>query len=363
MTKKNYIILIVLFLMSFFALNAEPLLPSWKILEQAQVQFDSGNYGEALKLSNSALNTRKSEIAEEYKTLDIALTPAQVRRVGVEFNKVLEVLKEREQKKAIFIITKYLNLYGETKFKDDVHVMLEWLKNKDSYPEANYLIGKIYNLEGEYDVALDFYKKSYLEKEYLDIPDVEYDILYSMAFLFKLKNDEESFEKTLLLILSGDKAFNDELLKSSILRTINSDKAENVDRLFFLYRATANNSFKALYELGNLYENRGDERQALFCSALGSLEAFTHILSIIQERDSHFNYTTYKAFLEECSKYEEIVNWGTKNNIWETFFIFTNRSAKQGNILFAKKMYSVLETSIPDDYYKKLAGKMLLSGE
>lgn len=363
MTKKLSISFLLFAFLSFFVFATDFSVPSWKILEQAQVYFDLGDYGEAIKLSKVALTTRKEEIVEEYNILDIALTPVQVRRVGVEFDKVLEVLELREQKKAISIINKYLSLYGKAKFKDDVHQMREWLRNKASYPEANYLIGQVYHLEGEYEIALDFYKKAYLEKDYLDIPDVEFEILYSIAYLSKLQGDDEAFEKTLLLILSRDEFFSDELLKTAILRTIDADKAENVDRLFMLYRATGDYSFRALYELGNLYESRKDERQALFCSALGTLEAFTHILSIIQERDSHFNYTNYKEFLDECSKYEEIVNWGIKNNVWEMFFTFANRSSKQGSLLFAKSMYITLASSMPDEYYKTLAQKMLLGAE
>ena len=53
---------------------------SWKTLEYAQVAFDCGNYGEALRLANKASAQRKAEIQHEYNIMEVAITPKQVQR-------------------------------------------------------------------------------------------------------------------------------------------------------------------------------------------------------------------------------------------------------------------------------------------
>ena len=127
--------------------------------------------------------------------------------------------------------------------------MLDWLKERNVYPEADYLTGKIYQVEGEYAQALSFYERAYSEKDYLDVSDVQYEILYSIGFIAKINSDFEKFEKTLLLILNSDEFFKNELLKKSITKAISGDKKENDDRIFLLSRADSKYSLMALSEL------------------------------------------------------------------------------------------------------------------
>ena len=335
---------------------------SWRILEQAQVCFDSGNYGDAFKFAREAFVSRKNEAENEFNVLDKAISPAQVRRAGDEFSAVLKVLKEREQKEAVDIIEKYLKFYGSSYYKNSIHNMLDWLKERNVYPEADYLTGKIYQVEGEYAQALSFYERAYSEKDYLDVSDVQYEILYSIGFIAKINSDFEKFEKTLLLILNSDEFFKNELLKKSITKAISGDKKENVDRIFLLYRADSKYSLMALSELGDLYENRKESKKALECSALAAVESFTHILTAIEQRNSQFKYTSLEKFFEECKKYEEILFWAQKNDVWNVFYQLAKRAGANGNIIFAQAMYSVMADSIPDSYYRSLSASQLNSG-
>ncbi|WP_296022549.1 hypothetical protein [uncultured Treponema sp.] len=332
---------------------------SWRILEQAQVCFDSGNYGDALKFAREASVSRKNETENEFNVLDKAISPAQVRKAGDEFSAVLKVLKEREQKEAADIIEKYLKLYGNSYYKDSIHNMLDWLKERNVYPEADYLTGKIYQVEGEYAQSLSFFERAYSEKDYLDISDMQYEILYSIGFIAKINDDLEKFEKTLLLILNNDEFFKNELLKKSITKAISDDKNENVDRIFLLYRADSKYSLMALSELGDLYETRKESKKALECSSLAAVESFAHILTAIEQRNSQFKYTSLENFFEECKKYEEILIWSQKNNVWSIFYQLAKRAGANGNIIFAQTLYSVMANSIPDSYYRSLSAGQL----
>lgn len=356
---SSFTLFLIFMMAPLFALQNDSKKPSWKILEQAQFCFDSGNYGEALRLSNLALNMHKNEIDSEYNILDIAVSPAQVKHAGDEFVNVLSVLEERESKEAISIINKYLALHGKIFFNDDIKIMLDWLKKKNVYPEADFLVGKIYQIEGEYDTAYKFYTKALDEGDYLDIPDEKYEILYSMAALLKQKKDYDSYEKTLLLIMDSDEYFKNELLQNALLRTIDTDEVRNVDRLFLLYRADAKYSLKAISELSTLYESKGEDVTALKYTALGTIESFTRMIETIKERDHHFSYTSYEDFLKECGKYPEILDWAQKNNIWQMMFLFADRVAKRGKLVFAQNLYIAMASGMPDSYYKQLASSRI----
>ena len=146
---------------------------SWRIFQEAQFAFDRNRYSEAMNLTNQAKANRVAESDYEVYILNVALSPLAVRRSGDSFDAVLEVLKERDQTEAINIIQKYLDLYGESSFNYSVAKMQAWVKEKRVYPEADFLIGKIYRIEGEYKTALDFYEKARLESKFLDIPEQE----------------------------------------------------------------------------------------------------------------------------------------------------------------------------------------------
>lgn len=362
MIRKNAFILLAVFVCSLntvFCVDFSE--QSWRILEQAQVQFDSGNYGEALRLADKASSLRRTEAYEEYTAIDTAISSAEVKRAGDNIDNVVPVLKRRDQKTAVDIIEKYLSLFGKSRYDGNIHNLLEWIKNKAVYPEADYLVGKIYQLEGEYKTALSFYTKAYSERDYLDVGDSQYEILYSMAFLSKLTNDEDSAEKMLLLILDNDDAFKNNLLKSSMLRTVRADRAENVDRFFLLYRASSKFSLRALHELGLLYSARNDKENAMFCFALGSVEAMTHVIDVIKDRESSFQYTSLSAFLSECGKHEDILRWADQNSVWEMMYLFADSASSDGFKKFSSEFFSVMSSSMPDRYFKEMSARIALN--
>lgn len=338
---------------SLFALKDE--LPSWKSLESAQVQFECGNYGEALTLVNKAMKSRKTEINSEYTMLDMAVNSAQVRRAGNKFDDVLKVLSEREEKSAVSIIEKYLKLFGKDFFKNNIHEMLKWLKEKEVYPEAMFLSGKIYQLEGELDVAMDFYENAYKNRKYLDVPESKIEILYAMADVSKIQGKKEEMERFLLLILNEDDNFKNSLLTKSIMRTVTRNKKENVNRLYTLYRGKSKFSFVALYELCSLYKEAGRDEKSLELAVLATVESFTYIFDILSERDSRFVFTDLRNFFWECGKYDDVVLWGKENYIWKMFYMLADISKTSGYTEFADELLTVISESVPEEYYRKLA--------
>lgn len=354
MKKNLFVFCILLFSFDLFA-QTENSEFSWKILETAQVEFDNANYGVSLNLCNKAKSKRKEELLYEYNMLDISLSPRQVKRVGEEFKDVIPVLQEREQKESLRIIDNYIKIYGSEFFNNSVYELLSWLKAKQVYPEADFLIGRIYQLEGEYITAQKFFESARKEAKYLDIPDFEYEILYAMVNLAKEIEDYDQLEKLLLLILDKDENFRDTVLQSALLRTIDTDSEVNVDKFFMLYRAESNFSIRAIYELANLYEKKGDSESSLKCYALCSVEAFTHIYNIIVEKDPSYKYFTFADFLYKCSLYDDIVKWGMDNNIWKMFFEFSDSVGKSGKLVFARKLYTDISVACPDSYIRTLA--------
>lgn len=332
---------------------------AYRVFEEAVVAFDAGSYGNALQLANRAKDRRRAEAEYEATVLENALSPRAVRRVGTDFHDVLDVLGERDEYEAITIINVYLKRFGRDFFSNSVEQMVAWIKEKAVYPEADFLIGKIYQLEGEFDVALDFYERARKESSYLDVPEEAFDILYTMADLAKQQGKDEMYEQALLLILDKDPNFRDDVLQTALVRTVDSNTEKHLERFFRLFRFLPHHSLRALYELGNIYERNGESERALKCAALGTVEAFTHILGSLDERDASFSYTDYGSFLRQAARYADVVDWGSRMHVWDLMFQFADRAAARGNTVFARAMYTVMAENMPDAYWRAEAENRL----
>lgn len=332
---------------------------SWRILENAKVAFDSTKYAEAMNLANKAKQNRVAEISWEVSVLENAFAPLAVRRAGEHFIDVLAILRERDENEAIALTEKYLKLYGSDFYDDSISNLVSWLKAKTVYPEADFLIGRIYQLEGEYKLAYDFYEKARLERAYLDIPDQVYDILYAMVNLAKESNHSDEYEKALMLILDSDESYKNPVLKKSMVRFLDANRADNVDRFFLVFRADNKNSVKALYALANDEEATGYDNQAIESTALATVEAFTHLLQAICERDTSYEYTTLNDFFIKCGSYEDISYWCAKNNVWELFFQLAERVEKRGKTNFSQKLFQTMADNVPDKYWAARAAYKL----
>lgn len=358
--KKIALSLLVLFFSFLTFAQIAPKRPvpseySWRILQEAKALYDQNDLSGALNLALKAKENRKAESDWENYILENALSPFEVRRVGNEFEKVLPVLEEREQKDALSIIRKYLDLYSTERFHDSVYELKDFINAKSVYPEADYLVGKIYQVEGEYKAAYDFYEEARLNADFLDIPDSVFTILYSMADLAKLSQNDESYEQALLLILAKDESFNDNVLKNAMIKIIDSNKSANVDRFFALFRAESPLTMKALYELSKIKESQGETRDSIFCSALGSVEGFTHIFNSIQETDQDYEFTTLSEFLNKISSYDNICAWCVQSNFYDFLIDFGEKARSRGDETFAHALFMTLASNIPNDYYSSAA--------
>lgn len=358
--KRIFLSAALLFSVSFSFSQIVPKKPessefSWRILQAAQFAFDKGDFSKAMNLANKAKANRVAESNYEVYVLDVALSPLAVRRAGDSFSSVLEVLKERDELEAISIINHYLELYGEKFFSYSVHKMEEWVERKQVYPESDFLIGKIYRLEGEYSTAIDFYEKARLESEFLDIPEQLYDILYEMADLLKHQNESEKYKQALLLILDNDPNYKNDVLKRAMLKIIDADKAKNVDRFFELFRSSSPKTLNALYNISVIFEEEGEAENSLFASALGTVESISHILTSISGRDSSYEFTTLALFLKKISEYEDICQWCEENHFWDNIISFCKKVSERGDIIYANAMLGVIAKNASDPYTREAA--------
>ena len=317
--------------------------------------LENNDYGKALKYSEDAILYKKEMVENQLKILNNSLSARRVKAVGDNINSVLKILNERNEFEAIKIIQYYIKKYDIENFDSSISKLIEFISGTKVYPEAQKLIGDIYKLEGEYEYAESYYKMALDNKDYLDIPDEKYEILYMLADISRLSGNDNQMEVRLLNILTEDSAFKDTALKNSILRTIKANKADSVEKFFILHRADNYYSLKAYNELSQYYYKKNDQEKALLYASLFCLTSFTKIYETLKLRNFDYEYKDLKTFFQECSYHNDILTWGSENQIWKSFNTLAAYTSEFGYVEFSKSLLKILVLYSPERYWQQEA--------
>lgn len=324
-----------------------------KLLREAFIEFENKNFGESLSLAEKAKNKRESKISWEVMTLENSFKPAEVKYAGNSIQESIPILKSRQDFEALEIIdwytTKNVRLFESDSKKD----LIEFIKKLHAYPEADFLIGRIYKLEGEYDISAKFFQTALDNADNLDVPDEKYDILYELAGLFLLKNEKEQYEKQLLLILAKDSVYQDKVFIDSMLKSIASNGKNCLEKFFQLYRNENANAIKAYFDLSDFYRSEGESYKALETSSIGVVTAFTKINSVMVSRNPEYAYRKFSDFFTELQNYPDIIEWGIENEIWKGFYNLAFDAHSNKCIAFTLQLLNELKTYAPEEYWQE----------
>lgn len=353
--KKSFVLLFF----TFFALNVF----SVDLINEDSVQsyrdaksfFLNKEYGKALDKCEEAITFRKENVLEEVSIITEALKPKQVQRAGDDLAAVLKVLNERNEKRPISVINKYIKLKGEDYFENSISKLISHIQQKEHYPEVYKLIGDIYKLEGEYKFAEDYYKKALDNSNVLNIPNDRFELLYSLAEISEINEDYKRMEIRLLNILTDDSTYKNKALSKALLNTVVLNKKDCFEKFFELYRGNNYFSLKAYSKLSEYYYSIQDYDKAFNFCALNVITSITKIQEVISSRDITFEFKNIENLLYHVQYYDDIIKWGNENEIWSSFNLLAKITKELGNIDFTEKLLKVLAQFSPEEYWRKEA--------
>lgn len=340
---------------SCFAISLPLFQNSTRILEDAQFAFDSGAYGEALRLAEEAKLLRQQEVDECLSALNQALRPQEVQDAGDDIAAVIAVLRSRDVYEVVDLIEYMSSLHGDLYFNHSIYEMLEHLKDKRVFPEAAHLVAKIYEYEGEYQLSYSYYTDAWNHAAVLDIPERKYDILYDMANLSYNFNDYENCEKALMLIIAADSSYANTGFSTALTNSI--QRGYSADKVFNLYRADCYRSIPAFYRLTELYMEQGRHQEAFKMSLFGVLTSFTRMDSFLNSRMTELQYADIGEFFSIAVANYELSEWSMEQGFWRCFYRLADLGSQifPENKDFSDQLFAVMAQSAPENYWRQLA--------
>ena len=363
---KNKIALffcLAFFTFSSFSQQIRPLAKGeedWRYLNQAKTLFEEGDFGSSLSMAQKAKQQRNQEYEWQNYVIENLQKNSNVRKAEDKLNLVYEEVLLLKNKNAISIFEQMFSRHGKEYFGNSLEKFMDVLEYDKNYPEADYLIGKIFAIEGELESAYTFFNKSYENASRFDVPEMKYDVLYDLALLSSDMQKDNDYEKYLLLILMDDPFYKDNNYMSLIMSTIGKDEKESPDKLFSLFRDENVLALKACNGLSKFYMKKGQTEKALKCSALGSIIAYTRIFSYLKENITGYVPTSFSDILEKSAKFEDVIKWGNDNEAWEVFYNLGLSSSMSGKLFFAKSVWTVMAYKCPEEYWKLSADNALI---
>lgn len=321
----------------------DPIKDEWYVLRQAEAAYNSGSYGSAVLYADLAREYRQNRVAWEVQTLKNSFRPAEVRQAGDDIADVIPVLRRREDYDALEIVERYRRnprTASEALFTEQ---LVAYVQRITAFPEADFLLGNVYLIEGEYERAEQYYQAAWTARALLDVPDAQYTILYRLADLSHMKNDATAYEEYLTAIVRDDDFFKDPSLKRSVLRIMQNRRGGAVDTLFNVFRPEHFLLLRAYRELSDVYAAAGDTDRALYLCTLAALTGFTRMYAIVVQRMPEYTYDGLAAFLERAGEYADIVQWADDNGMRHVFgrlVLLTRASA--GYETFSAELQTIL---------------------
>lgn len=352
------IIIITVFISVFFnifAIDEIPVLStpeerSWRLLEKAELAYDTTKYEDAMLLVIKAKENRINEVNWAIYTLEEALKPMSVQKIGDSISDVLKILKERNSINAIVLLEQILLTHSKEYFNNSIKEIQNYIKTFYSYPEAEYLTGKLYFIEGEYSIAKNYYLNTWKNSAVLTIPEIVYEVLYDLANLAKIEKNDDDLQKYLLLIIEKDDNDNE---TNQMIRSLNNSKIP--DQFFNLFRTDKYFSLNAYFQLADFYYLNNEIDKALNMSINGVIGSFSRIDSILKERNTDYKYTTISNTFMNITKHSDIIDWASQCEIWKVFFRFAQIERIKKNYAMADSILNSLYSWCPDSYWNKMA--------
>jgi tetratricopeptide (TPR) repeat protein len=346
MNKARLLIpLIVLFVMGgLYAQELEPR-PFWYTLERGKQYFRSGDYGDALIACEDARDQRREMYTRMEQNLIDLLSIPEVRRLGNSLAQVETYITERNQLNAQAALSELYYRVPKDSLQDSAQAALNTIGGFKDFPDAEYWIGETYRVEGEYGIALRQYQKAYDQRELLQNPGFEVEILYKMADIHRMLREYNEMEAMLQDILTRDALWSDTAsanTRAAMMRTLVNN---GVNRFLTLYRYNNQPMERAHRELGLYYLASGRHNRASEHLLFSFLIQTSIIIEEIIRHQYDFTFSALEPMINETQRNNQLRDYIEAVEYYKTVFYLGSSLYGSGSLAAARELWTFLSRS------------------
>ena len=315
----------------------------WYTLERGKLMFRQGDYGNALLTFEDARRQRRVVYEQLERNLISLLSINEVRRLGDALDRVEQHMYERHYADAAAALEALYYRIPKESLHNSAAAALTALGTLKDYPEAEYWIGETYLVEGELTLARSQFQKAYAMRAIMENPGFADELLYKIAAIYRVQQDYNEMERTLLSILSADSLWSGAAAvtfeKQSMTRTL---ETSGINRFLTLYRYRSTESVNAHRLLGLYYYTFGRHSRAQEHLMFAFLVQNTVIIEEVLRNRFDFTFTTLEALAAEINRYPLAAEYAEKNEYYKTAYYLGASLYGNGKSAAAREIWNFL---------------------
>ncbi|MDR1929124.1 MAG: hypothetical protein LBQ44_00705 [Treponema sp.] len=314
--------------------------PWWLTLEQGKRFFRNGEYGEALRSFESARENRRQRYAKMERDFITVLSIHEVRLLGDNLDLVETYIEREYRTDAAEALKQLYYRVPKNKLGNSAKKALTELGRLKSYPEAEYWIGEIYRAEGELSIALKQYQKAYEDREKLETPGFETEILYRMADARRLSQEYPEMEELLTEILKQDSLWGGESFnRGAMMRSLENN---GLNRFLVLYRHNNPAAERAHRLLGMYYYASGRHNRAAEHLLFAFVIQSTLMIDSLIKEQYNYSFSALSALVRDASSDPELRRFMIETEYFKTLYYLANSLYGSGKNAPAREIWVFL---------------------
>ncbi len=264
------------------------------------------------------------------------------------------------QEKEIYQLPSWLILeYGRKAYEErEYGVALRYArealeKQNGYYPEAEILIGDVFDAEGNKDLAIRQYEKALDMSKQLYVLNEKYEIFYKLGNIY-FDRDSTAYEKTLQTILEDDEMYKRAVRTDLGMKMISMLMEEGLNKLLVLYRLQSYHSLEAHSALGRLYYEQDQYQKAALHFIFSVVTVFSRCIEEYKLYDPEYIYEDAVLLFELTKRYEAVQEYLRDTHLFLNLYLLgKTMEALNGKTELIKEIWDIVRIFSKDSRFKK----------
>ena len=362
MFKRNFIGC-VFFFFSLFAITAQST-PWWLSLELGKQYFRNGAYGNAQMAFEDARRTRLEVFSRMEDDFILVLSAPELRRLGDSLDRVETYCIERRLDTAVNVLDELYYRYPKDQLGNSVQRALNEIDRLKAYPEAEFWLGETYRAEGELSLALKQYQIAYSERELLETPGFDLEILYKIVEIHRIRQEYQEMENRALEILKSpglDILWAGEaegFARAAMMRILEN---EGIGRFLTLYRYNNIPAERAHRFLGLYYYASSRHNQAAEHLMFAFLIQNTVLIEEVIRQQFDYTFSNLDFLMDSLQRRPDLLAYLDQTEYFRTLYYLGASLYATGKLLPARQIWTFLAGRTEAGEYRIRARDQLLN--